>query len=115
PEVKGTAPQRRGGAGGGGRGGFGGGGRGGRGGFGGPGGPGGPGGFEGGGDATNPSSRRYQLTLSAYARNLFNNVNPAAPIGTLSSPLFGESNALAGFGGNGPANRRIDLQLQFNF
>ena len=112
PEIKGPAgQQRRQGGGGGGRGGFGG--RGGRGGFGGGreggGGPGGPGGP----DAS--SSRRYQLTLSAYARNLFNNVNPAAPIGTLSSPLFGESNALGGFGGNGPANRRIDLQLQFSF
>lgn len=116
PETKSTGGQRRGpggGGGGGGRGGFGGGGggRGGRaGGFGRPGGgPDGPDGAQG------PVSRRYQLTLSAYARNLFNTVNPAPPIGTLSSPLFGQSNALAGFGGNGPANRRIDLQLQFSF
>src|SRR5262249_23033633 len=62
------------------------------------------------------TDRRYSLTFSAAVRNLFNNVNLAAPIGNLSSPLFGEANALAG----GPfssraANRRIDLQATFNF
>jgi hypothetical protein len=62
------------------------------------------------------SDRRYSLTLSASARNLFNNVNYAAPVGTLTSPLFGVSNALAG----GPfssasANRRIELQALFSF
>jgi hypothetical protein len=61
------------------------------------------------------TGRRYSLTLSVYARNIFNNVNPALPIGTLTSPLFGQSNALAGFGGNSAANRRIDLLLQFSF
>ncbi|HXT75437.1 MAG TPA: carboxypeptidase regulatory-like domain-containing protein [Candidatus Eisenbacteria bacterium] len=89
-------------------GGGGGGGRGG-GGFGGRGG-GGPGGF----DA--PSNRRYSLTFAVSARNVLNNVNEATPIGNLSSPLFGESNGLAG----GPyssntANRRIDLQITFGF
>jgi hypothetical protein len=88
----------------------------------GPGGPGGGqhgggdrggGGMFGGGAATNS---RYNLTFSVNARNIFNNVNVANPIGNLSSPLFGESNALAG----GPfssstANRRIDLQLSFSF
>jgi len=56
------------------------------------------------------------LTFSVNARNVFNNVNVSNPIGNLSSPLFGESNGLAG----GPfssstANRRIDLQVSFNF
>jgi len=88
-------------------GGPGGGGRGG-GGFGG--GRGGPGGF----DA--PSNRRYGLTFAVSARNVLNNVNEATPIGNLSSPLFGESNGLAG----GPyssntANRRVDLQVTFSF
>lgn len=79
-------------------------------------GPGGPGGgiF---GNGTTP--HRYNLTISANARNLFNRENLAAPIGNLSSPLFGTSNALAG-GGFGPggssaSNRRIDLQVQFSF
>ncbi len=64
----------------------------------------------------NPSNQRYSLTFSVNARNIFNNVNVANPIGNLSSPLFGQSNALVG----GPfssstANRRIDLQVSFNF
>jgi len=95
-----------------GRGGPGGGGGGPRGGLGGRGlsGPGGPG-----LGSPGAPTRRYQITLSAYARNLFNNVNPLPPIGQLTSPLFGKSNGLAGFGGNSAANRRIDLQLQFSF
>ena len=77
----------------------------------GPGRPGGPFGMPG-----ERSNQRYTLTLSASARNLFNFVNPSAPIGNLSSPLFGRSNALAG----GPfntqaANRRIDFQMMFAF
>ena len=84
---------------------------------GGPRGGGGGGGDHGGGMfGGNPSNNRYNLTFSMNARNLFNNVNVSNPTGNLSSPLFGESNALAG----GPfssstANRRIDLQLSFNF
>jgi hypothetical protein len=88
-------------------------------------GPGGPGGGPrggGGGDrgggmfGGNPSNNRYNLTFSLSARNVFNNVNVATPIGNLSSPLFGQANGLAG----GPyssstANRRIDLQVSFNF
>ena len=90
-------------------------------------GPGGHGGGGGGGEhgggehgggmfGGNPSNNRYNLTFSVNARNLFNNVNVSNPIGNLSSPLFGESNGLAG----GPfssstANRRIDLQLMLNF
>jgi hypothetical protein len=89
----------------------------------GPGGPGGggPRGGGGGGDRAvmfggGSSNSRYNLTFSVNARNVFNNVNVATPIGNLSSPLFGQANALAG----GPyststANRRIDLQVQFTF
>jgi hypothetical protein len=82
---------------------------------GGRGGPGGRGGGPGGGfDA--PSNRHYGLTFAVSARNIFNNVNDAIPIGNLSSPLFGEANGLAG----GPyssntANRRMDLQVTFTF
>jgi hypothetical protein len=86
-------------------------------------GPGGPGGGQhGGGDrgggmfGGNPSNSRYNLTFSVNARNIFNNVNVSNPIGNLSSPIFGQSNGLAG----GPfssstANRRVDLQVQFTF
>jgi len=87
----------------------------------GPGG-GGPRGGGGGGDHGGgmfggaPSNYRYNLTFGVNARNVFNNVNVSNPVGNLSSPIFGESNGLAG----GPfssstANRRIDLQVSFNF
>jgi hypothetical protein len=117
----------RGPGGGGGRG-FGGGGGGGRGGFGGGmggmrmgggGGRGGFGGFEGG-----TTEQRYNLTLSISARNLLNTVNPGPPVGSLASPLFGQSTQVAGggFGGGGggnplgnAANRRVELRLQFMF
>ena len=62
------------------------------------------------------SNRRYNMTFSINARNLLNNVNYAAPIGNLESPLFGQSNALAGGPfSSGAANRRIDLQMVFSF
>ncbi len=74
----------------------------------------GPGGPMGGGGAM--TSHRYNLTFSAQARNLFNHVNLAAPVGNLSSPDFGQSISLAGgpFGSNS-SNRRLDLQVQFSF
>jgi Carboxypeptidase regulatory-like domain len=71
------------------------------------------GGMFGGGSTTN---RRYNLTFSVSARNVLNRVNLATPVGNLASPLFAQSNALAG----GPystsgASRRIDLQVLFSF
>jgi hypothetical protein len=62
------------------------------------------------------SNQRYSLTFSANARNVFNNVNPAPPIGNLSSGLFGQSIALAGGVFNTQStNRRIDMQVMFSF
>jgi hypothetical protein len=97
----------------------GGGGRGGGG--GGPRGGGGPGGGMGGMDGGGSSGRRYSLTASIMFHNLFNTVNQGPPLGSLNSPLFGQSLSLAsgGFGGPGGAaqafNRRIDLSLRFSF
>jgi len=76
-------------------------------------GPGGGGGFGGMGSAT---SRRYSLTFSVNARNVLNKVNAATPNGTLTSPNFEQSTALAG----GPfssmaANRKIEVQAMFSF
>jgi hypothetical protein len=105
------------------------------GGFGGPGGPppggGGPGGGGPPGGGLGPgglsrsggpprmdqaTARRYSLTFAAMARNIFNDVNLAQPVGVLQSPLFGKSNALAGGFFSSPAsNRSIDLQMTFNF
>jgi hypothetical protein len=86
----------------------------------GPGGGGRGGGFGGGRGGgmfdAGATNRRYTLTFAVAARNVLNNVNLAIPVGNLSSPLFGQSNGLAG----GPyssntANRRIDLQVTFGF
>jgi len=64
----------------------------------------------------NTSSHRYNLTFSISARNIFNTVNDAAPVGNLNSPIFGKANALAGgFFSSSAANRRIDLQVRFSF
>jgi hypothetical protein len=85
---------------------------------GGPGG-GGPGGgfFRGLGGGTN-TGQRYNLTFSVQARNLLNHVNPGPINGIITSPLFDESNTLAGgFGAFAQSglNRRIDLQARFTF
>ena len=62
------------------------------------------------------ASRRYSLTFTAMGRNIFNDVNLAAPIGVLQSPLFGKSNALAGgFFSSPSSNRSVDLQMSFSF
>jgi Carboxypeptidase regulatory-like domain/TonB dependent receptor len=63
------------------------------------------------------SGSRYSLTFSVSARNLFNTVNLAPPVGNLSSPSFGTSVALAGYGhhGSASANRTVELQVRFSF
>jgi Carboxypeptidase regulatory-like domain len=105
---------------------------------GGPGGGFGPGGFGGGGGGprgmfgSQGSGRKYSLSFSAQALNLFNNVNYGTPTGTISSspvtdaggnilyygpgPYFGESRGLAGqIFSQGPASRRIFFQAVFSF
>ena len=99
---------------------------------GGPGGPGAGGGGRGGGgggprgplfgggrgfNTSASSDRRYNLTLGAGFRNIFNNVNVANPNAVLGSRLFDVSNSLQGgpFSQGGTANRRIDLQATFSF
>jgi hypothetical protein len=93
---------------------------------GGPGGGGGGarggGGPGGGGDAGGSSGRKYSLTASMMFHNMFNTVNQGPPVGSLNSPLFGQSLSLAGGGGFGPGggaaqafNRRIDFSLRFSF
>jgi Carboxypeptidase regulatory-like domain len=62
------------------------------------------------------SDRRYNLTLSASARNVFNKVNFGNPGGVLGSPFFDKYNNLQGGPfSTGVANRRIDLQASFSF
>ena len=74
----------------------------------------------GGGGST---SKKYNLTFSLNAQNLFNNVNAGTPIGNLSSTLFGTSNSIGGGFGFGPGgggssaafNRRIEASVRFSF
>jgi len=62
------------------------------------------------------TTRRYNLTLTVMARNLFNTWNPGLPIGNLSSTAFGKTNSLAGGPfSSGSANRRVDFQALFSF
>jgi hypothetical protein len=77
----------------------------------------GPGGGGPWGGPAGSSRARYNLTLSANARNLFNHTNLAPPVGSLSSPNFGQSIALGGlFGGrSNPYNRRLEFRVQFSF
>lgn len=80
---------------------------------GGPFGMGGRGGFGGG-----LTEHRYNLTLSLSARNLLNHVNYVAPVGVMGSPFFLQSTSIAGgYGAEATPtdNRRIDLQLRFQF
>ena len=66
-------------------------------------------------------SQRYNLTFSVNVQNLLNRTNPGAPVGNLSSPLFGQPTTTAGrfgFGGGGAqaaGNRRVELQLRLSF
>ncbi len=94
--------------------------RGGPGGFGG--GFGGRGGRRGADDGPAGGSGARGLTLSLSAQNLMNHVNRTAPVGNLSSPLFGQSLGSAGGFGFGPGgssasggNRRIELQGRLSF
>ena len=66
------------------------------------------------------TSRKYSLNFSTSVQNLLNSTNEAIPVGNLSSPLFGISNRGAGRFGSydgqqSAGNRRIVLQLKFNF
>jgi hypothetical protein len=64
--------------------------------------------------AGSSSSGKYRLELSASAKNVLNHSNWAAPSGDLSSPFFDQYRSLA-LSGTSAYNRRVDLQLSFNF
>ena len=86
----------------------------------------GPGGFGGrapgfGGGGRGPGAlgggntgKRYNLTATISARNAFNHVNLAAPVGILASPFFGESTAINN-GNSAAGNRKVEMQLRFQF
>ena len=89
-------------------------------------GPGGGGGgmMGGGGGGGAASEKKYTLTVSLYVQNILNTVNVGNYVGNLSSPQFGQPQSVAGsfggFGGGGggsanAGNRRIYMNLRFNF
>lgn len=77
-----------------------------------------PGGLGGGG---NKEVNRYSMQFSLGIQNLFNRTNLQPLEGNLSSPAFGESLGLNGFGGigipgsAGAGNRRITGRIRFSF
>lgn len=101
------------------------------------GGPGGGGRGGGGGGIGGPpgggggEAKRYSMQFSLNFQNVFNHVNLSPPVGSLSSPFFGQSLSLnggfGGFGGggggggggagggSGAGNRRVTAQVRFNF
>lgn len=84
---------------------------------------GGRGGFFGGGGRGGPfgggtTEHRYNLTLSVSARNILNHVNYAAPVGSMGSTNFLQYTGISGgfMAEQTPTdNRRIDIQLRFQF
>ena len=68
---------------------------------------------------TGSSENRYSLQLALRVQNVFNRVNPAQPVGNLSSLLFGQSTSSArsaGLAGNPViGSRRVELQVGFTF
>lgn len=59
---------------------------------------------------------RYALVFSVEVQNLTNTVDPAAPIGQLTSPFFGHSIATANsFLSTSAANRTIQVNTTFRF
>jgi hypothetical protein len=72
------------------------------------------------GNAPTPE-KRYNVTFSINIQNLLNHTNLSQPIANLSSPRFGESTSTSGGFGFGPGgsaaagNRRIQVQVRFNF
>jgi hypothetical protein len=70
---------------------------------------------------TQPSTpRKYNLTVAMSGRNLLNHNNPGPIVGNISSPLFGQSNQIAGTpNGEGfletANNRRLELQIRFTY
>ncbi len=88
----------------------------GRGGFGG--GFGGPFGMRGGGGpgGNENTGRKYSLTFSAQALNLFNNIDLGTPVGNVTAKSFNQSTGLAGgIFSTAAASRRVFFQSVFQF
>ncbi len=67
--------------------------------------------------SSSDDGRRYRLSFSAYAVNLFNRENLGTPNATVNSPFFGKFQALAtgAFASPTAGNRSVFLQTSFSF
>jgi hypothetical protein len=66
------------------------------------------------------TTRRYNLTLTMMARNIFNTWNPGTPVGTIiptsqNTATFRSVGLAGGPFSSGSANRRVDFQATFSF
>lgn len=69
-------------------------------------------------DSVGSPEKRFELTLSLRAQNLFNRTNAAALVGNLNSPLFGQATQSVGAYGSGlttTGNRRLEGQVRLSF
>lgn len=69
------------------------------------------------GAASSGAEKPYNVTFLVSVRNLLNRVNPAKPVGNLTSPFFGSATSLADAYTPAPeaGNRRVEVQLRFKF
>jgi hypothetical protein len=70
--------------------------------------------------ARGSTARRYNVSLQMSVRNLLNHNNPGPIIGSITSPLFGQANQIAGTAnGEGfletASNRRLEMQIRFTY
>ena len=62
----------------------------------------------------NDEDSRYNLEFTVSFRNLLNRVNLGNPVGNLRSSFFGQSISTVG-GSSSAGNRRVELEVQFEF
>lgn len=69
------------------------------------------------GSKSSGAEKPYTLTFSVSVRNLLNRVNPATPVGSLTSPVFARATSLADtyVPAPGAGNRRIEVQSRLKF
>jgi hypothetical protein len=64
----------------------------------------------------NTTGRKYSLTFSLQALNLFNDIDYGTPTGTINNRYFNRSTSLAGgIFSTGSAARRVFGQVVFSF
>jgi hypothetical protein len=71
-------------------------------------------------EPVNGGNRRFALSITMSARNILNHTNPGPIVGSITSPLFGQANQMAGsVNGEGFSenanNRRLELQMKVTF